>query len=194
MNFYIQYFNYIQNMTSLSHYYFILSMQSTNNRRHFTKEEDMEIRTLVTRNGFKWDLISTLLPGHTPRQIRDRYVNYLIPCQSLRHQWTLEEDMKLTQMYNQYGPKWTMFSNFFVGRTPNSIKNRWNTYVSKQFKSYTLKVGNSQFQKNDFEPIHQQEQCTLINKGNDILSLDFENIFSDVIDPFQSWSFEIPIM
>lgn len=150
-------------------------MQSSINHRHFTKEEDMKIRKLVSYNGFKWDLISSFVPGHTPRQIRDRYVNYLIPCQSLRHQWTLEEDIKLTEMYSQYGPKWTMFSNFFVGRTPNSIKNRWNTYVSKQFKSCTLKTNNLQLKENDFEPKIKQEQFTLFNNTIDMLTFDFDD-------------------
>ena len=169
-------------------------MQSTVNRRHFTKEEDMKIRNLVTYNGFKWDIISKFLPGHTPRQIRDRYTNYLIPSQSLRHQWTLEEDIKLTEMYNQYGPKWTMFSNFFVGRTPNSIKNRWNTYVSKRFKSCTLKTNNLQLIENTIEPKIQQEQISLVSNTKDMLSFDFDDPFPDIIDNATAWPFEISII
>ncbi|OHT11696.1 Myb-like DNA-binding domain containing protein [Tritrichomonas foetus] len=113
-------------------------MIKTSNKQRFSKEEDMKIRQLVAIHGIaKWDLIAFMIPGKTPRQIRDRFTNYLFPNCS-HHQWTMEEDMLLKEKFKELGPKWKRLSQFFIGRTPNSIKNRWNTYLSKQFKSCTI--------------------------------------------------------
>lgn len=101
-------------------------------RRKFTKEEDQIIRTFVAQYGEScWDFIAPNIPGRTPRQCRNRYRNNLKPSFTSA-QWTLEEDICLRNKYNELGPRWTLISQYFHGRSPSSIKNRWNYYVSKQ--------------------------------------------------------------
>ncbi|KAK8893439.1 hypothetical protein M9Y10_021861 [Tritrichomonas musculus] len=101
-------------------------------RRKFTTEEDQIIRAFVAQYGEScWDFIAPNIPGRTPRQCRNRYRNNLKP-NFTSAQWTIEEDICLRNKYNELGPRWTLISQYFHGRSPSSIKNRWNYYVSKQ--------------------------------------------------------------
>lgn len=114
-------------------------------RRKFTTEEDSIIRAYVAQYGEScWEFIAPNIPGRTPRQCRNRYRNNLKP-NFISAQWTMEEDICLRNKYNELGPRWTLISQYFKGRSPSSIKNRWNYYVSKQ--AYEFKKEN----KNDLK-------------------------------------------
>jgi hypothetical protein len=43
--------------------------------------------------------------GRTPKQIRERYINFIRPNIS-QDDWTIEEDLKLVDLINKYGQKW----------------------------------------------------------------------------------------
>lgn len=170
-------------------------MNASKTGRSFTKEEDMKIRSLVLANGFNWQLISSFLPGHTSRQIRDRYSNYLMPTISNRHSWTLEEDITLAEKFKEFGPKWTRISHFFVGRSPNSIKNRWNSYLSKDNKSYSIKLDQkpNQTQAHNVDS-SGQDDFVFPTFQNDFSFLDLESEFNDGLSTFLQNSFELQIM
>lgn len=107
-------------------------------RRKFTSEEDELIKKLVAEHGeFCWHLVATKIPGRTPRQCRERYNNNLKP-DFITSEWTFEEDASLYLKYIELGPQWTLISQYFQGRSPATIKNRWNYYVSKQTANYFL--------------------------------------------------------
>ena len=158
-------------------------MKSYSQNRKFTKEEDMQLRQLVSNYGFSsWEIIAKFIPTHTARQLRDRFTNYLVPGIS-HHAWTLEEDLKLTEKYKQFGPKWTMLSQFFYGRTPNSIKNRWNSYLSKQFKSCSIKL-DKQF---DNESVNLKEN-TINTLPNEVITTNDDNLFEFDNYEFQDYN------
>ncbi|OHS98920.1 Myb-like DNA-binding domain containing protein [Tritrichomonas foetus] len=98
----------------------------------FSPEEDNKIQFLVKVYGTKnWMIVASFLEGRTPKQCRDRYSNYLIPGFS-QCEWSHEEDQLLTKLYFENGPKWSLLKKFLVGRSSNSIKNRWNHFLCRQ--------------------------------------------------------------
>lgn len=101
-------------------------------RRKFTEEEDKKLKKLVEEIGSKkWEDIAKLMPGRTGRQCRDRYQNYLIPG-FFNGQWSQQEDDLLKLKYLEYGSQWSEITKFFSNRSANSLKNRWNYFVSRQ--------------------------------------------------------------
>lgn len=43
-----------------------------------------------------------------------------------------EEDNLLFNLYYQVGPKWSYLKKFFIGRSANSLKNRWTYFILHQ--------------------------------------------------------------
>jgi len=64
------------------------------------------------------------------KQCRERWYNHLSP-DVRKDPWSEEEDKIIIESQQKYGPKWTTISSFLKGRTPNSIKNRWNSTLKK---------------------------------------------------------------
>lgn len=108
--------------------------KSVQTHKKFSDIEDQRLRELVGQFGpRKWKSIALFMPGRTGRQCRDRYSNYLCPGY-FNGEWTREEDKLLAEKYDEFGTQWSKIAFFFEGRTPNSIKNRWNYCVSKMNK------------------------------------------------------------
>ena len=109
------------------------SPKATNKQKSkFTEEEDQIIRAFVSKNGPKsWKKAQPLLPGRTPRQIRERWVNYLSP--EVSHEpWTKEEDDLILNLVDKYGKKWSHISRSFKKRTDVSIKNRFTLLLRRK--------------------------------------------------------------
>lgn len=109
-----------------------ISAGSKNQRVLFTKEEDDRIKQLVDKFGTNhWNLIALCMERRTAKQCRDRYHNYLMPgC--FQGEWTKEEDNLLSQLYDKFGPKWSIIKKSFPNRGYNNIKSRWHFFISKQ--------------------------------------------------------------
>jgi hypothetical protein len=94
-------------------------------KRPFTPEEDAILTKLVSQYGERvWYEVEKELPGRTSRQCRERWNLYLSPGIS-NEPWTLDDDSQLLQLYQVYGPKWTVLASSFPKRTANNIKNRY---------------------------------------------------------------------
>lgn len=109
-----------------------ISTGPKNPRVKFTKEEDDKIKQLVEKFGPNhWNLIALCMERRTAKQCRDRYHNYLMPgC--FQGEWTKEEDILLSQLYDKFGPKWSIIKKSFPNRGYNNIKSRWHFFISKQ--------------------------------------------------------------
>ncbi|KAK8885269.1 hypothetical protein M9Y10_040715 [Tritrichomonas musculus] len=102
-------------------------------RKKFSPEEDEILTEMVDKLGPKnWNRIAQFLPYRTARQCRDRYCNYLAPG-FFNGEWLKEEDDLLYEKYKEIGPKWVQINSFFKNRSPNSLKNRWNYFVSRMY-------------------------------------------------------------
>ncbi|KAK8863949.1 hypothetical protein M9Y10_011643 [Tritrichomonas musculus] len=100
----------------------------------FTEQENQIIRQLVKLMGEDWEAISKRLPGRTPKQCHDRYINYL--REGLKSgPWSSQEDDILINMYKAIGPKWSKMMVNLPGRSGNDIKNRWHKHLNKKISS-----------------------------------------------------------
>ena len=146
-------------------------------RRKFTTEEDSIIRAFVAQYGEScWEFIAPNVPGRTPRQCRNRYRNNLKP-NFTSAQWTMEEDIYLRNKYNELGPRWTLISQYFHGRSPSSIKNRWNYYVSKQDLQFDYRKENKNnltFHQ-EIDPLGKEEDTDKSFSSSSSPSLDVSN-------------------
>lgn len=128
----------------------------------FTKEEDEKLCSLVKKYGQnEWAVISKQMKNRNPRQVRERWKNYLDP-QINKEKWSNEEDSLLICKFNEIGPYWKKISLFFEKRSPNSVRNRFikiahKNLINNQFNSNLLK---NQFNFNQYQTFSEH----LINK------------------------------
>ena len=103
-------------------------------RKKFTTEEDQKLLRLVDEFGkSNWAAISEKMPGRNPRQVRDRYVNYLSP-DVVNGPWTQKEDDLLLSKFNEYGSSWKRIASFFPTRTDINVKSRYQKLIRRQRK------------------------------------------------------------
>ena len=92
----------------------------------FTPAEDAKLKILVSLFGVGcWNKISEKMGTRNPRQCRDRYKNYLAPNLN-NSPWTIEDDIKLEQLVEKMGKKWSLIAKEFTGRTDINIKSRYS--------------------------------------------------------------------
>lgn len=92
-------------------------MPGVSPKRPWTKEEDDLISELVKMHGPKrWSLISSSLPGRTPKQCRERWHNHLHPDINKSAAWTEEEDRVILESHQKEGNKWAAMAKKLSGR------------------------------------------------------------------------------
>jgi hypothetical protein len=100
-------------------------------RSKFTKDEDLQLCSLVQRFGLRcWDDIAKQLPNRTARQCRDRYTIYLQEP-SISRPWSAEEDAIIVRQFSILGPKWVEIAKLMNNRKGIQVKNRWYRHLSK---------------------------------------------------------------
>jgi len=101
----------------------------------WVKDEDDIVRDLVAKMGgaahVKWSSVAEHLPGRLGKQVRERWQNHLDPSLT-KEPWAEAEDQLLISLQALMGNRWSEIARAFVGRSENSVKNRWN---SKQRRS-----------------------------------------------------------
>lgn len=102
-------------------------------RARFSPEEDKLLIETVYKIGTNdWNKVSKELYRmsqnsyqRSPKQCKDRYVNYLSP-DIKNKEWTLEEDQCLIYYFMLNAYHWSSIKKFLPGRSEISIKNRFN--------------------------------------------------------------------
>lgn len=103
-------------------------------RNFFTEEEDHLLTMAVIKyKKERWSTIAKYVPGRTPKQCRDRWVNYLQPSLTF-DPWTKKEDELLLSLVNTYGTHWSKMMSSFPNRSTNSVKNRWYWLLKNEVK------------------------------------------------------------
>ncbi|CAD8109631.1 unnamed protein product [Paramecium sonneborni] len=136
-------------------------------RRQWTQDEDEKVKSLVKEYGYHWSRIAKLMPNRSGKQIREHYLNQLHP--DLNNQpWSAEEDEKLIEIYKKIGGKWCIIQKQLNGRSENSIKNRFYSYLRNKYFGV----------KNPYYIIPEQEQVN-ITKVDQNLNKTIENQTQD---------------
>lgn len=91
----------------------------------WTKQEDLRLKELVQLHCKNWSLISKEFMSRSPKQVRDRFLNYLNP-ELVTHDFSKEEDLIIVNCVHQLGKKWVLISKQLPGRSSYSVKNRYN--------------------------------------------------------------------
>ena len=96
----------------------------------------------------------------------------------MRHSnWTPEGDNKITNMFTEIGGKWIKIAKEFSGRSPNSIKNRYYSTLSKPSKlnSSSQNVSNDHFSSKMMKLVSHfliKEHDNLLKIEPDLLKYD----------------------
>ncbi|KAH8075268.1 RNA polymerase II transcription regulator recruiting protein [Aureococcus anophagefferens] len=98
----------------------------------FTAAEDEAVRKYAAE-GLEWPEIAARVPGRNSKQIRDRFYNKLAPgLKAVSDPWTEREDALLYHSYQKWGSAWGQICLVVAGRSPNMVKNRWNSQGRKE--------------------------------------------------------------
>ena len=108
----------------------------------WTNDEDIKIRKYVQTYGLNWSKISKFVVSRSPKQIRDRYVNYLNPF-LINSKFTEEEDCTLLSLVKELGFKWVKISSILIGRSPVVIKNKYYSLIRIQNKTTLCEIPKS---------------------------------------------------
>ncbi len=103
----------------------------------WTKEEEYELRSLVAKYGRKWAEIAKIFKTRSGKQIRHHYIN-ILDEKNIKSAFSVDDDIKLKDLYFKYGPKWKKISANFNGRTADSIKNRFYNKIRHFIEPNTL--------------------------------------------------------
>jgi hypothetical protein len=95
------------------------------------KGEDKILLEGIKRLGKQWSQIARCcFKDRTPKQIRDRYTNYLNPT-IRKGTFEESEDLSVIQLYRRFGPKWTVIQRHMPFRSADAIKNRFNSSIKR---------------------------------------------------------------
>ncbi|CAD8091038.1 unnamed protein product [Paramecium primaurelia] len=109
---------------------------------NWDSQEDDIIRSLMNEQDEKhiWTFIALELYNknggqfiRTPKQVRERWMNYLNPKLN-KTNWTQTEDLQLLTNIVKNGKRWSQLSTILQGRTENQVKNRFKSLMQKIYK------------------------------------------------------------
>ncbi|KAK3766174.1 hypothetical protein RRG08_025175 [Elysia crispata] len=105
------------------------------NRGKWSKEEDDKLRKVVEAKGFQdWKIVCSFFADRTDIQCQHRWHKVLNP-DLIKGPWTREEDNRVIQLVNEYGPKrWTLISKHLKGRTGKQCRERWHNHLNPSIK------------------------------------------------------------
>jgi hypothetical protein len=118
------------------------SSPKASKRNLWTAQEDAQVAELVKKHGTKWAIVASFMKNRNGKQVRDRYINYLLP-NIKTDLWTEAEDQFLINLTYQHGNKWKLISTFIQGRTENQVKSRYYTHLKKRAED-----GKSEYLRN----------------------------------------------
>ena len=139
---------------------------STRTRKMFSKIEDSILTYTINQfPDISWVEIAKFIPGRSPRQCRERWINYLSPSLN-QEQWSKEEDNLLLELVKKNGKKWSLLTEYFPSRSYSNIKNRWYSTIKYLYED----------EKFDKELINKNENKKWTQLSNELVN-SFEIIW-----------------
>ncbi|CAD8078206.1 unnamed protein product [Paramecium sonneborni] len=140
---------------------------SQRSRHSWSAIEDQQLLELVQIHKRNWGMIASIMNWRTGKQIRERFINKLNP-EIRAEPWSKEEDLIVMEAYQKYGSRWTEISKLLKGRPENMIKNRFYSFIRKEYMNIQnpyYVIPNSQ-QKTDAEQLKSTQFSNDINKDD----------------------------
>jgi myb proto-oncogene protein len=106
----------------------------------WSSTEDELVLELINKYGRNWSKLSKEMKTRSGKQIRDRYVN-MLDEKIDTSKFTIDEDIKILELHEKYGNRWSLFTKFLKNRSADKIKNRFNSSIRNKKK--TLNFMNS---------------------------------------------------
>jgi hypothetical protein len=104
----------------------------------WSKDEDARILSGINLYGRHWSTIAkNLFANRNAKQIRDRYINYLDPSVN-KGKFSISEDIIIFELFNTYGPKWSLIQRHLKNRSSDAIKNRYNSSIKRNKQMHFL--------------------------------------------------------
>lgn len=120
---------------------------------------------MVHQFGNNWKFIAATLKTKTGKQIRERYINKLDPSIK-RQEWSQTEDFKIIELYTKFGSRWSEISKGLPGRPENRIKNRFYSYIQK---NYDILIRDEAANTNELTPDQSNENKSEVVSEKQIL-------------------------
>lgn len=95
--------------------------------------EDKHLKVAVMFFGAKnWRSVAKYVPERDHVQCRERWSNSLDPTVKM-YEWSEEEDRRLEEAYQEYGPSWNKIASCVTKRTDNQCLRRWKILFPDEF-------------------------------------------------------------
>ncbi|XP_078036835.1 proximal sequence element A Pbp95 isoform X2 [Augochlora pura] len=125
----------------------------------FSQLEDNLLKDAVSKCGTNFAKISAaLMPHRSTIQLHDRYQTLTNSKVENWNVWSLEEDLKLSRLFDRFGPNWSKISSIITCKTRTQLRHRHNSiekYLNKGRSIYDLHPDHS---VNVLDPEKQNEK------------------------------------
>ena len=137
---------------------------SSHLKKKFTKEEDRKLVESVRIHGDNnWNKIAEVFFNRSPRQLKERWTNYLNPAVN-KNEWTEEEEELLLEKLSEFGKRWREISKYFNGRTDVQLKTRYRMIKRRQQTNDNNFIQNNNTKSTEKQQTNKQFENKYDNK------------------------------
>lgn len=135
-----------------------MKSSTTGKRMQWTKAQDKLLTSLVEGEETNWAEIAKQINSKFPKvertgkMCRERWHNYLDP-EITTKKITPDEEIKIFDLYKQYGNKWVEIAKNLPGRTENWVKNLYYATLRR----YVRNINKFKSVQPDIKPLQNRE-------------------------------------